>query len=382
MKQLLVLSLPVLIIWSLLSCTRTSPQSPASITPAPKPVQQEAKEGWEAKWQRVLSEARKERSVVVYGPPIPQTRQAFIDGFQKAYPGISLDYTGLPGSLGLPKVKAERKAGIELVDLYIGGTITVLGFREYVQPVKPFLILPEVIDPKAWWDSRLDFSDDEEKINLVFTLNVNSRVVYNTSLVNPEEITSFLNLVEPKWKDRIIMWDPRVVGSGNATATFWYLHPKLGVDYIRAFAKVNPVLTRDLRMLVESVARGKYSIIISPDTTTVLEFQKAGMPLKWAKFMKEGTYSSAAFGSIGVMDKPPHPNAATVFLNWLLGKEGQAIWTRTSGYASRRIDAPVDHIAEAERPQPGTSYMPTYKEEYVNKKDEVIKILNEIFAGL
>jgi len=382
LRYALITGLLISAIWLFVSCNRPPTQTPATTTtPVPVTSQREAKEGWEVRWQTVLAQARKEGKIVLYGPPIPQTRQGFIETFQRAYPGIALEYTAIPGALGLPKVLSERKAGIELVDLYIGGTITILGFREYVQPIKPFLILPEVLDTTKWWDKRLDFSDDAEKLNLVFTLNVSSRVIYNSEHVNPADISSFLNLTEPKWKDKIIMWDPRVVGSGNATATFWYLHPKLGLDYMKAFAKVNPVFTRDVRFLVETVARGKYGIGISPDNAAVNDFQKAGTPVKWAPFMKEGTYSSAAFGSVGVMDKPPHPAAATIFLNWLLGKEGQTVWTTTSGYASRRIDAPVDHLAEAEKPVLGTSYMPGYKEEYILKKDEVMNILNDVFAG-
>ncbi|MDP2719357.1 MAG: hypothetical protein Q8P44_05960, partial [Dehalococcoidia bacterium] len=71
----------------------------------------------------------------------------------------------------------------------------------------------------------------------------------------------------------------------------------------------------------------------------------------------------------------------TVFINWLLGKEGQTLWTLTSGYASRRLDAPVDHLLEIERPQPGSAYSPNYKEAIATKKDEVAKILTEIFTG-
>lgn len=367
----------------LLACATKTVQIAPEEKKAPVTVAApEIKAGWQAEWEKIVQEAKKEGKAVVYGPPNAETRKAFTEAFQRAYPGILLEYTGMMGAQTSPKIKAERKAGLYIVDVHIGGTTTILTqLREFSIPIKPLLILPEVKDPRVWLEGRLDFADDAEEINLVFTILADSRVAYNSELVNPSEITSWWDQINPKWRGKIIMWDPRAAGSGLATATFWYLNPKLGMDFIKAFADNKPILTRDLRFLVESVARGKYSIINSPDTAAVFEFQKAGMPLRYAEIMKEGTYSTAAFGSVVVLDKAPHPNAAVVFLNWLLGKEGQTLWSTTGGFASRRLDVPVEHLPEAVRPKAGVTYQPNYKEAIVMKKDEVAGQLNKIFAG-
>lgn len=337
---------------------------------------------WRADWERSLKEAKSEGRVVVYGPPIAETRRGFTEAFQKAYPGITMEYTGLAGAQVAPKITAERRAGIYMVDVHIGGTTTILtSLRQFAAPIKAFLILPEVKDPKAWMEDRLDFSDDAGKINLVFTIEGNSRVIYNSDLVNPGELGSYWDLTKPKWIGKINMRDPRVSGMGLAVATFWYLQPQLGLDYLKSFAAIKPLLTRDSRFQLESVARGRDSMTIAPDTSIAMEFQKAGMPIKFAKIMKEGTYSTANFGSVIVMDKAPHPYAARVFLNWMLSKEGQTVWTTTSGLASRRLDAPLEHIPEELQPNPGVSYLRSYKEEIVMKKDEIVEYLNQIFAG-
>lgn len=342
-----------------------------------------AKQTWETEWQQTLKAARKEGRVVLYGPPIAETRRAFTGAFQKAYPGISLEYTAMAGSETSPKIKAERRAGIYAVDVHIGGTTTVLSqLKEFAAPIKPFVLLPEVKNPAMWLGGKLDFSDDAEELNLVMSILADSKVVYNSELVDPREITSWWDLVKPKWKGKIIKWDPRVAGSGLATATFWYFQPGLGPDYMKAFANNGPTFSRDIRFQVETVARGKYSILISPNIPTVVEFQKAGMPLKWAEVMKEGTYSTAGMGSVIVMDKAPHPGAAAVFLNWLLGKEGQTLWTTTSGYASRRLDVSADHLIDALKPpKPGATLQPNYKEQYVNRRDEIMGQLNIIYEG-
>lgn len=359
-----------------------------TIAPMEKPILPEAKSqdtgkaDWELRWEKTLALARKEGQVVVYGPPLAEVRRSFIDAFQKAYPGITLEYTGVTGAQTSPKINAERRGGIYMVDLHIGGTTTMLTqLREFLIPIKPHLILPEVKDPRAWMDVKLDFSDNAEELNLVFQILADSRVVYNTELVNPGEITSWWDLTGPKWMEKIVMWDPRVAGSGLASASFWYFHPKLGLDYIRAIAKNRPFLSRDDRFLVETVARGKHLIGISPVTSLVFEFSRLGMPIKFAEPLKEGTYSTAAFGSVALLDRAPHPNAATIFLNWLLTREGQTIWSVKGGYASRRLDVPQDHLYEAQRIKPGVEYVPNYKEDFVMKKDEVMPSIREIFGS-
>ncbi len=342
-----------------------------------------AKVGWETQWEKILAEARKEGKVVLYGPPIAPTRQAFIEVFQKSYPGIKLDYLALGGSQVPPRINTERSAGLYLPDVHVGGTTTTLTqLKKFARPIKPFLVLPEVKDGKAWMDGKLYFSDKAGEINIGFAIRANSNMAYNINLVKQEEITSFWDLTKPKWKGQIIMQDPRAAGAGLAMATFWYFNKQLGPDFIKAFADNKPILTRDLRLQTEWVARGKYSIIVASDTATVSEFRKAGAPLDTAALMKEGTFSTSAFGAVIVMDKAPHPNAATVFINWLLSKEGQTVWSTSSGFASRRLDVPTGHLLEEMRIIPGrTTYTSGDDEAVVMSKDEVVLQMNKMFAG-
>lgn len=341
------------------------------------------KSGWEGQWEKILKEARKEGLVSFYGPPLAETRQAFIGTFQKNYPGITLDYTGRRGSETAAKIQAERRAGLYVADLFGGGTTTGLtAIKPFAVPIKPYLILPEVKDTKYWLDGRLDFADDANELNLVFTIDVSPRIAYNSNSVEPSKIEglSYWEFTKPEWRGKMIFTDPRTSGNGLALATFWYVHPDLGIKYIEALAANGVVLGRDMRLMAESVGRGKYSVSIANDVPFIKELQQAGMPLRWAE-MKEGTFSTAAFGSLMFLDRAPHKNATIVFLNWLLGREGQTIWTKTSGYASRRLDAPTEHLSPEVIPKAGVNYQPNDKEKYVMMKDEIGQKLNKIFAG-
>ncbi|MBI2934012.1 MAG: ABC transporter substrate-binding protein [Chloroflexi bacterium] len=363
-------------------CTATTGPATPPQKQTPSKVESPATAGWEAEWQQVLAAARKEGTVMLYGPPIPAARQGFIETFQRSYPGITLDYLPLGGAQTSPKIRAERAAGLYLADVHVGGTTTILTqLREFAQPLRPLLILPEVKDEKAWLDGKLYFTDNAGEINLGFTIRANSNIAFNTDLVKPGDITSFWDLTKPKWTGQSVMADPRIAGAGLAMATFWYMHKDLGPPFIEAFAKNKPVLTRDLRLMTEWVGRGKNAIGVATDTALVFEFRKAGAPLAPADIMKEGTFSTSAFGSVIAMNKPPHPNAARVFINWLLSKEGQTVWTRTSGFASRRLDVPTDHLSEEMKIVPGRDYSPGDNEPVVMSKDDIIPHLVRIFAG-
>ncbi len=340
------------------------------------------KTGWEAQWEKVLQEGRKEGVVYVYGPPLPELRVAMMDRFSKAYPGIRLDYIALSGGQIAPRVKAEHGAGIYNVDMVISGTSTILtGVREFAQPIKPFLILPEVTDPGAWMGGKLDFADKTGEINLVFTFNTHPGWAYNSDQVQPGEITSWLDFAKPKWKGKIIMWDPTVPGGGGSMIQMWHGHKDLGPDFFKAFVANDPVITRDTGMQAETIGRGKYALGAGANHPIVLSLQKAGLPIRMGKLLKEGSWSTASFGSVAVMNKLPNPNAATVFLNWLLGKEGQTIFTTEVDYFTRRTDVSRANLDEAVIPDPNAFYFASDKEEPVMQRLEVIAAWNRALAA-
>ena len=74
----------------------------------------------------------------------------------------------------------------------------------------------------------------------------------------------------------------------------------------------------------------------------------------------------------------PHPNAAKVYLNYLLSNEGQVAWSKASGLASLRRDVPRDHIPEILLPQEGISYQETYREKYVLMRREIADFINTV----
>jgi ABC-type Fe3+ transport system substrate-binding protein len=85
-----------------------------------------------------------------------------------------------------------------------------------------------------------------------------------------------------------------------------------------------------------------------------------------------------AHGTVALFNRSPHPNAATVYLNWFLSKEGQTLFSRAMGYVSSRLDVPVDHGLPWRVPQPGS--IKTYTQEAIDVRAKLMPLLSEVFG--
>ena len=116
---------------------------------------------WQEEWERVVTAAKKEGTVAVMGPTGTHRRDVLTLPFQKKY-GINGQYRGERGSGATPLVGTQQRAGFYMWDLFVGGTttgLTGLGPMGAFQPMDPFLILPEVKNPKNWRGGSLEFVD-------------------------------------------------------------------------------------------------------------------------------------------------------------------------------------------------------------------------------
>lgn len=124
------------------------PQSGEVLTKEPPTV---TKEAWEVEWEKTLLEARREGKLTVYTSTGPGVRQGTSEAF-KSKTGLEIEFIAGRGPAIIPKLFTERRAGLYLADLYIGGTTPIVNMlkpAEVLAPLKPYLFLPEVIDPQG-----------------------------------------------------------------------------------------------------------------------------------------------------------------------------------------------------------------------------------------
>jgi iron(III) transport system substrate-binding protein len=176
------------------------------------------------------------------------------------------------------------------------------------------------------------------------------------------------------------MYDPRRAGPGQATFTFFYRNPDLGPDFIRALGTQDITILSNFQQEVDSVGQGRYPILIGTADAIAEERIRQGVPVQIVdtRTIKEGSDVSPANGAVAIFNKAPHPNAAKVYINWLLSKEGQSGFAKASGYVSARLDAATDHAPAWRVPVPGA--IKTYDLEAVSMKEPLLALLEEVFG--
>lgn len=288
--------------------------------------------------QKTLEAARAEGKVVVSIPPNADLRKELERAFEERYPGIDLELVPSRGSKAVRRIAGEAKSKVRYFDVHIGGTSSMLSglvAPGLVQPFAPLMERPDVKDPSQWWGGHI-YVDGANKFAYSFMGYLSENLYYNSNDVDPKEVVSYNDLLNPKWQGKIGFFDPRTPGPGDSTWT--YLWEVMGEPYLRKLVQQKLLISRDRRQLAESLVKGKLAITIGMSYYSLSRFVKAGLPLKALPIPKEGTYPTGGTGVIVVLKGNPHPNATGVFVNWLLSKEGQDIFARAMGHVSRRFD--------------------------------------------
>ena len=362
----------------LTACTQGSVPGATAQPAAPGPTSAAGSANWDA----VVAAGKAEGKVTLIGPPGDAVTSVLTDEFQKQY-GITVEYTALPGSAVPAKVNTERSAGQYNWDVLIAGTANTLESlipNGDIDPIDSALILPEVKDPKNWRGGKLPVIGPKGEI-LVMTPYQRGTLFYNTNLVKADEITSYKDLLAPKWKDKMQMDDPRRPGPGQATAILFYLHPDLGGDFITALAKQNITLQQDYQQEIDIVGQGKAPLLIGGVDYLAEARMKQGAPIGIVPpaQLKEGTDVSSASGDVSIFNKPPHPNAARVYINWLLGAKEQEAYARATGFVSSRVDVNGDWTEPWRVPAPNAIL--TDGDVSVQVRPKLLPILNQAFPG-
>ena len=351
----------------------------------------DSKPNWQAEWERTVKAAEEEGQLTVYVSGYGALMDSGV--FQKAYPKIKVTGVTGSGTQLAPRIVAERRGEKYLADVYSGGGTSLyqnLYLGKMLDPIKPALILPEVVDPSKWWEGKQKYVDREGRYIFVFEGNVaaGASPAYNTNLINPKDYKSLWDFLNPKLKGKIVSPDIRKVRGSGLSVQYLYYHKDLGPEFIRRFyGEMDVTLTADVRQAVDWLAVGKFALSMPTQSSYTAKAKAQGLPVDEfdPHHMKEGASLTVAFGQLALMNRAPHPNAAKVFVNWLLSREGQTSFQRVISIPgdaknSRRIDVPKDHIPASERRGEGVKY---FDAEDPDTKDvtPAMKLMDEIFAG-
>ena len=343
----------------------------------------------DAKWQRVVVGAKREGRVRVFLYQRDNIETA-VKAFESKFPDIQVIAASTPAAETAPRLMAERRAGKFLWDVCICGPTTPLSVlypAKALDPIKPALILPEVIDQTQWWESRHHYMDPEGAFIFVFVGSTDMpNVFYNKTQVDPKEFKSYWDLVNPKWRGKIVSLDPRQPGRQRVGGRLLFNIRELGEKFLtRFFTEMDVTLSRDERQAMDWLAVGKFTLCLFCGNIEAARAQ--GLPIEEFdvfRWKETPGISSGSNGSIALMNQAPHPNAAKVFINWLLSRDGQASFQRIMNsenllVESMRVDIPKDPVPAAKRRITGVKYIMMDTPERSNQ-EPVNKFFKEIIS--
>jgi ABC-type Fe3+ transport system substrate-binding protein len=336
-----------------IACTPAAPSDmaapPAGATPA------SGAENWQAQWNALIVAARAEGTFSVVTTSGAAYKN-FLDEFQAVFPGVEPQYNVVPTfAQWNPKILAERQAGVYNWDLVNHAASEVLapgtvgaasgaaagGARGGLDPVKPLIFRPDVLNDDSWVDGSFDagWLDIAKEYGYGFTANVGGDLLWaNGDLVSEGEINSFQDLLNPKWQGKIELQDPRVSGWSYTFLTSLRLNQGNDDMMRQLLVDQKPIIATDPRQTTERLIRGVVAVASGPSAESLLPFKQQGLTDKLRLLrLPEVQFKQVSTG-FWYINRAPHPNATKLFVNWTLTREGQQAYVKHVLTNSRRKD--------------------------------------------
>jgi iron(III) transport system substrate-binding protein len=283
----------------------------------------------EDRQQRLIEGAKKEGSLLFYTTfPIEYANQ-LIEPFKSKY-GIKVNVWRARSEIVLRKVISEARAGSLNVDV-----ITVIA--PAAEALRRENLLQEIHSPH-----HKDLIHSAVPAHREWAPTVQHVFVqaYNTDKVRKEDLPkSYQDLLAPKWKGKLAMegddheWMSSVIAD---------MGPAKGVRFFRDLVANNGLSVRSGHpLLTNLVASGEVPLALTVYQYSVEQAKKKGSPIDW--FAIEPAVSIA--NGIGVAKGAPHPHAALLFYDYIIGPEAQRILAKI-GYVptNTKIESPVKGV--------------------------------------
>lgn len=262
----------------------------------------------------LIEAAKKEGTMVYYTADFAEVEQETFKAFNKRFPFVKIEMVRAPGGQLITRIKTEAAAGKLLADVINHsdrGLILALQdlLQDYAPPNAADYREDVQVSPKIWPRATIGWS-----------------IAYNSEIVkNPPK--SWMDLTKPEYGNKQI--GQVIAPSGGTTWTrVMFERQTLGEDYHKKQAAVGARLYPSGAPLADSLVRGEVSI--APVLYNLVYSKKRdGAPIE-IFFPPEGVPMNV-YGA-GITKTAKNPNAARLFLNWVLSKEGQSYMIKEQGY--------------------------------------------------
>ncbi len=267
-----------------------------------------SKQAW-AQSKKLIEAAKKEGKMTWFSSIAIDDGTKVINAFQKKYPFIKARQYHSVGSKLMYKVMTEAQMGKYFFDAISGSTRTSLIYKD-LGIIAPYQIsekeaIPNVFkEPEGYWNS--------------YTFNTHV-IAYNTKMISPVEAPrNYQDLLDPKWKGKL--------GIDNYDHLWFAAQEEImgkekAHNYFRRLAKQNLNVRSGHTLLVQLCIAGEFPIVVNAYAQRVEKEKSKGAPVEWV-----GVNPVVIHTADLMMGKyAPHPNAARLFIDFMLSREGQQV---------------------------------------------------------
>ena len=270
----------------------------------------------------LIEAAKKEGKVVWYTSIDLKLSEQIGKAFETKYPGVSCKVERSGAERLLQRISQEYSANVHAVDVVNSSDASLLVYWKDQGMLAPYV--PEDV-AKFYPPQHQDADGNFASFRIFLCV-----IAYNTNLVKKDEAPkSFADLLDPKWKGKIVKAHPGYSGT-ILTATFEMVRD-IGWDFYENLAKQNIMQVQSATDPPKKLALGERSVMADGAEYNILLLKEAGQPVE-AVYPTEGT--PFVVGPNGIFKAAPNPNAAKLFQNYCFTPEAQAIVIEAGGLRS------------------------------------------------
>jgi iron(III) transport system substrate-binding protein len=307
----------------------------------------------------VAEAAKKEGTLVVYNAGIGvQLYQKVAAEFEKAY-GIKVETIAARGSEMTERIRSEQATGRFAGDVQMHAASVIAQQQTVSDFVQPHGGIPNAKGLRA-----LFAASDIQIPGYVQAYGI----LMNTNLVKPDEQPkTWTDLLDPKWKGKILSDDLRPIGAGQGL--FTAMQKAYGRAFHQKLATQELVFSRDPGNDARRIARGEFALYIP--LVYALAYDLIGLPVK-ALIPADGVpYTSI---DLAILKNAPHRNAARLFINYFLSIESQLIYA--NAWMPPVTVAAAERANDDAKPYANARLMSTTQWQ---EREAMVSLANEIY---
>ena len=309
---------------------------------------------------KIVEAAKKEGKLVAYVSMLTENATALLAEFKKKYPFIDTSLYRANTQKLLPKIQLEARTQQHQADV-ISATFTI-----WNELTRGKLIMKYDSPERSRFPA--DLKDADGYWNILH-LGVQG-MAYNTKMVPPDIAPkSYEDLLHPRWRPKQIAMDYR--DSSWMAVMLEIMGEAEGIAFMKKLAAKDLYMRENKNLLTQLLAAGEFPVLANTYLETFAKIQKAGAPIEWVAGRNP---IPASTHLLGIYAHARHPNAAKLFVDFLLSREGQSLTANVIG----TYPANPDVESELRKKTAGYRLHPV-NPKMMSRFDEINKQYMEIF---